>query len=329
MGQEIFHCSLCGLRLRSTDFEHGEALKVDLAAYCKKCAPQVVPPDSNRASSTSTRRRKTSTARIPIVTPRRAMEAAGGSPPFPPGLLWGGGGILLALVIAAALAAEAGPAPRLRNTRAPAGDGAAGDPRPAPPSRARAPPGAGRGRSGLDPGFAAGLPRSMQGRRRRGQGSDAFRSSPRRRAGSTPSGGSPESAAQPRPRRQGEAIHLDLVGKLDQARKRGADAGGGRVLERLAKWDLPGYGAPAESRPPCPAPPPATAAPAPAPVRPRRRRPQGNLIPFVAGPRNWTLLTTKRATSTEGAVLTTLEDGSILASGRIHARAVCDRVGLG
>src|SRR5689334_20291889 len=104
MGQEIVHCSVCGIRLRGSDFDRGEAVRIDRAAYCKKCSAEIIPPEPLESPSTSSRKRKTSTARIPIVTPRRAMEAAPDAPSMPPAVLWGAGGLLVALIIAASLA---------------------------------------------------------------------------------------------------------------------------------------------------------------------------------------------------------------------------------
>src|SRR5689334_13209005 len=105
MGQEIVHCCVCGLRLRGTDFDRGDAVRVDHATYCKKCSANLILPEPlPTTSSTSTRKALGSTGRIPTVTPRKAMEPATGSPSFPPVLLWGGGAILVILVIAVVVA---------------------------------------------------------------------------------------------------------------------------------------------------------------------------------------------------------------------------------
>src|SRR5579862_372753 len=109
MGQEIHYCSACGVRLRSADFDRGEAVRHDGAAYCRACAAQAgipaEPARSGRDSRNTTRRiavaGPTSTARIPVATPRRPMEPVS-APPTPPALIWGGG---LALGVAIALAA--------------------------------------------------------------------------------------------------------------------------------------------------------------------------------------------------------------------------------
>ena len=41
MGQEIVHCAVCGIRLRSNDFEKGEALRVDDAYASPLFNPEV------------------------------------------------------------------------------------------------------------------------------------------------------------------------------------------------------------------------------------------------------------------------------------------------
>src|SRR6185295_1227154 len=129
MGQEIVHCSVCGIRLRSVDFGGGAA-RLDGSAYCRDCARELnIPPDPPRppdarssekstgripvvassagggSSRNSTRRiaivHSTSTARIPIPTPRRGIEAVPSSGPT--GLIWGSvglGAVLLLLAVA-------------------------------------------------------------------------------------------------------------------------------------------------------------------------------------------------------------------------------------
>ena len=131
MGQEILHCSVCGIRLRGSDFEKGEALKIDLTAFCSACAPRAAAPESRPSSAASTRRRKTSTARIPIVTPRNGTQAVGAGT-TPPALIWVGGGLLVAILAAATLllgghsrpanspALPAAPAPQVRTRPDPA-----------------------------------------------------------------------------------------------------------------------------------------------------------------------------------------------------------------
>ena len=102
MGQEIVHCSVCGDRLRSSDFEKGEALRIDHTAYCRKCAPAGSTPDPlPPAALDSTRKMRVgSTVRIPIATPRRPTEAVPAS--TPPILIWGGAGLAVLILAAAA-----------------------------------------------------------------------------------------------------------------------------------------------------------------------------------------------------------------------------------
>ena len=83
MGQEIVHCSTCGIRLRSSDFERGAAARRDSYTYCRDCARQAgipaEPTAPSKSSGVSASRipvvNPASTTRIPTVTPRRAMEA--------------------------------------------------------------------------------------------------------------------------------------------------------------------------------------------------------------------------------------------------------------
>src|SRR6185436_14575210 len=66
-----------------------------------------------------------------------------------------------------------------------------------------------------------------------------------------------------------KALHVELVDKLEQARQRKADGDAAAIVDRIAKWELPGYGAPDEkaaAAPPAPPPPDPAPAPAPAPV---------------------------------------------------------------
>src|SRR5258706_13253269 len=95
MGQEIVHCSACGNRLRSVDFDKGDAVRIDHTAFCRACAPQKPGSDSTR------KHRDKSTGRIPVITPRRGMQAAP-APALPPALLWGGPALLLAILTTAA-----------------------------------------------------------------------------------------------------------------------------------------------------------------------------------------------------------------------------------
>src|SRR5262245_29726604 len=65
MGQEIFYCSRCQIRLRSHDFEHGTGFRSGALVYCKKCVPEEV-----RATSVpETPKRKGETSRILFAEP--------------------------------------------------------------------------------------------------------------------------------------------------------------------------------------------------------------------------------------------------------------------
>jgi hypothetical protein len=111
MGQEIVHCSVCGLRLRSSDFEKGQALRANFTAYCLKCAPEGATAAPPKPVPDSTRKKHdNTTGRIPVVTPRRGTE--GVPEKSSPALLWIGGAIALAVMAAlAVMMTKSGEAP--------------------------------------------------------------------------------------------------------------------------------------------------------------------------------------------------------------------------
>ena len=336
MGQEIVHCSVCGVRLRSSDFERGEALRIDRTAYCKKCSEQIILPEP-LPTSTTTNKRKTSTARIPIVTPRRAMEPVAGADSFPPALLWGGGALLIALIAAIALATgrrSPAPAPPRASTpeiverKAPTPVPVEKSPR-VEPARNPVP--------AVDPRAAlAEIDRKVAA----AAAQEKFRVGFDLLTAAKDRVDTLEWTAEIQKRTRDldatvKALYLGLQEKLDDARKRGADAEAASILDRIAKWDLPGY-RPAAAPPPvaeAPPPPPPVESPAPvtatappppaipAPAAPAPVALKEGMIPFVAGALNWTLLAPKRMSATEGVTLTPLEDGSILAGGPVPARS--------
>src|SRR5258706_15592455 len=42
MGQEIVYCDGCGSQIRSSDFENGQAFKLDSQNFCLKCGPDML-----------------------------------------------------------------------------------------------------------------------------------------------------------------------------------------------------------------------------------------------------------------------------------------------
>jgi len=324
MGQEIVHCSVCGIRLRSNDFERGEAVRIDHAAYCKKCSANLILPEPTvSSSSTATKKALSSTGRIPIGTPRRAMEPVTGSRALPPALLWGGGGILVVLVFAIVLTlgSRTSPPPP---PPAPAPEAA---PRPAPAPLARPAP------TPVEMTPRAEAPRvdsraalaQIDQKVAAAAAQEKFRQGFDLLAAAKDRVDTLEWVAEIQRRTRDldgkvKALHAELGDTLDQARKRGADAQAAAILERIARWELPGYGAPAE-KPAAAAPEPVPPPPAPEPAaNPPAAAPKPEPAPAPAAPMKWTVLTPKRMTATEGVVLTALEDGSILASGPVPSR---------
>ncbi|HVR83916.1 MAG TPA: hypothetical protein VMU54_06355 [Planctomycetota bacterium] len=120
-----------------------------------------------------------------------------------------------------------------------------------------------------------------------------------------------------------KALFSSLQDKFAGARQRGEEAEAKNVQDRIARWELPTYGPEAlANRPETPVPDAAAvpaAVPAPAPVAAAPERPA--LFPFSPGPMKWSLLEPKKMSATGGAVLTRLEDGSILAGAENPAQS--------
>jgi hypothetical protein len=332
MGQEIVHCSACGVRLRSVDFEKGEALRVDYTAYCLKCAPQGAKPDPLTASSS--RRKLGSTNSIPVITPRRGMEAVPAQK-LSPALLWGGGALLVAL-LAAVLVATSGrsaPPPTIVDRRepppAPPKPVVAKDPAPVPaPAPAPAPKQAPAVSEAAELATIDRKTADLSAQERFGEALEALTAARSRHDSLEWT-----AAVQSRTRDLDgvvKKIYADLQIKVDQARQSGADAEVKTHQDRIAKWNMPGYGpipekpaaaAPAPPPEPAPAPappPPAAVAPAPAPVAAPDKP---GSIPFVPGAMKWSLLAPMKATASDGVSLTLQEDGSVLAGGPNPAKA--------
>jgi hypothetical protein len=316
MGQEIVHCSVCGLRLRSIDFEKGDALRVDLTSYCSKCTPQVIPPASTPPSSGTTRKRKNSTTRIPVVTPRRPMDAVS-EKPFPPALLWAGAGLLAGLLAAASVVVF-----RARPAATPPPAALALDPAnpPEPPPPAETAPSEGRDRRppppapSTEPAELAALDRRIADASAQENFKDAFDllTEAKTRHDTL------EWTAAIKGRINDlentvKALYLDLQEKIDNARRRGAEGEAKSILERIARWGLPGYGAGLAK---AAAPPGAPATPAPPPAQVVAIE-KPALLPFTQGLMKWSLLTPKKLSASSGATLTLLDDGSILAGGAV------------
>ncbi len=329
MGQEIVHCSACGVRLRSVDFEKGEALRVDYTAYCVKCAPEGAKPDP--LSTSGTRKKLGSTNAIPVITPRRGMEAVSAQR-LSPALLWGGGALVVAL-LAAVVAAMSGrsartpppPPPPVVERKVPP---------PAPPKPAAVRPPAPAPTPAPQPAVSeaaelAAIDRKtadLSAQERFGDALEALTSARSRHDSLEWT-----AAVQSRTRDLDgivKKIYADLQIKVDQARQRGGDAEVKVHQDRITKWAMPGYGpipekpvvaAPAPAPPPDPAPAPVPvsapppAAPAPAPDKP-------GSIPFMPGAMKWSLLAPRKAAATDGASLTLQEDGSVLAGGPVTAK---------
>jgi hypothetical protein len=323
MGQEIVHCSVCGIRLRSSDFDRGQALRVDHTCYCSKCTPQVIPPPSHPPPSGTTKKRKNSTTRIPVVTPRHAMDAVA-QQPFPPALLWAGAGLLVGLLAAASLMIfrTRTPSPSPPATLAP--ESPRGEP---PPSEEKAKSAAKEQRPGggaapalsTEPAELAALDRSIAD----AAAQEKFKEALDLLTEAKTRHDTLEWTAAIKGRLNElentvKALYLDLQERIENARRRGAEAEAKSILERIARWDMPGYGAglgrPVVRPGPDATPAPPAPAPAPAPV-PAAQKP--DLLPFSQGLMKWALLAPMKMSAVSGATLTLLEDGSILAGGAI------------
>jgi hypothetical protein len=312
MGQEILHCSVCGIRIRSSDFENGGALKIDFTAYCSACAPRAAAPESGSLSPTSTRRHKTSTARIPIVTPRHGTEAVGAGT-TPPALVWGGAGLLVAVLAAAALvvggrsrpasppALPASPTPQVRAQPDPAPLS------PLPTAKPSASPPAPRNEA-TELEELAQLDRKVSD----AVAADKFPEGFALLAQARSLHDSLEWTAEIQRRihnleSRAKSVHPELAGKLEPVPQPGSDGAPAALAAEAGRRDpLPGASPSPEGKP---------AAPDPATTG------KADLFPFVPGPMKWTVLTPNRMSATGGCELRLLEDGSILVSGPIPARS--------
>ena len=297
MGQEVVHCSACGLRLRSSDFERGEALRVDHTSYCRACRPASLLPSSTPPPSGTTRRKNVSTSRIPIITPRHAMPAVSQEQPSR-ALLWGAVAGVAALLVMGLFALSRGPsrskdaspplaAPVLEPPR---GSAPAPLPQKPPPSAPRSP--VARSASAEEAELTA-LDLKIADLCSR----DKVREASDLLAGA-------------------KSTHDSLEWTVAIQRR-------SHDLENRTKIQ-PGFvPPPAAATPPEPPAPEAAAAPAPvppsAPAGAASDRPV--LLPYSAGPMKWSLLEPKRMSATQGTVLSRLEDGSILAGGENPAQS--------
>ncbi len=332
MGQEIVHCSTCGVRLRSNDFDKGEALRVDNTTYCVKCAPAgSIPQKSEPPPSTRKRINAGSTNSIPIITPRRGTEAVPGQSRSP-ALFIGIGAVLLVLVVAVVVMmsppstpTSPPPPPVIATPPAAPKPVAVKEPAPAPaPSPA---PAATEAAELLALDRKAG---DLSAQERFGEALQALTAARSRHDSLEWT-----AAIQSRTRDLDgivKKIYADLQTKVDQARQRGADAEVKIHQDRIARWAMPGYGpiaekpvtaAPAPPEPaPVPAPAPEVAPPPAAPVpAPAAAPDKPGSIPFVPGAMKWSLLAPTKATATEGVSLTIQEDGSVLAGGPTPAKS--------
>ena len=332
MGNEIVHCAACGLRLRSSDFEQGVAVRVDHTTYCRACAPPSSRPSSSPPPPpVSTRRKNVSTSRIPIVTPRHATPAVPAGPSSRP-LLWGVAGALT-VFLGAALLLCSGPS----RTNAPAPHGSTPAPEtaresgPTPPRektspsdpKADVPRPVARPASAEEADLAA-----LDLKIAEASGREKFREAFELLTAAKPAHDSLEwtAAIQRRSHDLENSIKTLFGGLQDRftrARQRGDDAEAKNVLDRISRWGLPGYAPDAVVSPPAPSVPesgaPPSPGPAPAPAGAAPERPA--LLPFASGPMKWSLLEPKRSSATGGAALTRLEDGSILAGGESPAQS--------
>ncbi|HEV3026711.1 MAG TPA: hypothetical protein VG457_04020 [Planctomycetota bacterium] len=332
MGQEIVHCSACGLRLRGSDFERGEAIRVDHTAYCRACCPPSALPSSNPPSSSSTRRRNVSTSRIPIVTPRHGMPTVPANPSTRR-LLWGtaGGG---AAILGIALVMLSGRPSRPNGHPAPSdapvpvsarGSSPASLPdRPTPAvQKADAPRAA-----PLSPSAEAAELAALDLKVTEASGREKFREAFDLLIAARPAHDTLEWTAAIQRRTHDlenrvKALFGGLQEKFVGARQRGQEADAKALLDRIARWELPAYSPESlAGRPETPAPdPPATPAPAPPPAPVGAAPESPALFPFSPGQMKWSLLEPKKVSATGGAVLTRLEDGSILAGAQNPAQS--------
>lgn len=354
MGQEIVHCSVCGLRLRGSDFGAG-ATRLDGNAYCRDCAREVgVPVEApaeaapsqdkstgripvqaaSSGSKRNTTRRiaavhKNSTSRIPIPTPRRGVEAV---PAKSSGaLIWGGvAAVTVVLLLAAAVLGRStpklevpdAPAPAPRYVAKPAPERA-----PAPVVREPVKPESPRPPSSRETADLAALEKRVTEAVSQERFRDAldYVEAERRKhdslewtAGVQRCASSVDAAAK--------KVYEDLQNRIAAARRQGADTEARTLIDRIGAWGLSAYPAVREA---APAPPPGAPVPAPAPdpvaepVAPvaavAPALPSAAPIPFVAGRMKWAPLTPLRATSTANGRFQILGDNSVLAEGEAPA----------
>ncbi len=154
MGQEIFYCSKCQVRLRTSDFDSAKAFRIQDRVCCASCAQEVIrtlPPDSAKkflqglataaAKDSPDQLTESSRARIelppPTSTPRMPMripEQPNSSPALVIGIAAGIGVVLIIIVAALMSSSDHPPAPR------PAPLAAAPIEIPAPPPKVVEPP---------------------------------------------------------------------------------------------------------------------------------------------------------------------------------------------
>jgi hypothetical protein len=306
LGQEIVHCSVCGNRLRSIDFEKGEALRINYTAYCRKCAPAGATPDPAPApapqlAADSTRKIKVgSTARIPLATAPESSRS--------PGLIWGGVGLaVLILAVAALLMSSSGerhaepprapvapePVRKEAKARTPAA------PTPAPAPATAAPEAKSESKAPSETAELAAIDAKIAAATGgREQEALVFLNEAKSKHDSLEW----TAAIQRR-------IH-DIEKKLQPAPATPAAA--------VAKAPEP---APAPA--PAPAPTPELApAPTPPPAAPDLGPPAAPVdplasVPFSPGGMKWSLLTPKKMSGSSGSTLTQMGDGSILVGGDV------------
>jgi hypothetical protein len=137
MGQEIFYCAKCAIRILSSDIEKGKAFRIGNQTVCKDCAPEVAPGLSTEELQLASRKTPPGGTPLPAPPSReplssftpRSMPRVGGTPaptatrravveaapprsrkPLVLGLI-GGGIVLLLVVIVLALSGEPSKSP--------------------------------------------------------------------------------------------------------------------------------------------------------------------------------------------------------------------------
>ena len=287
MGQEIVHCSVCGIRLRSSDFEKGEALRIDHTGYCRACAPAGRTPDPQPPMADSTRKIKVgSTCRIPVATPAVSSGA-------PPVLIWGGAGLVLMIAIAAVLVSTSSSDRHVEPPRAAV-----------LPEPVRKVP---QTRTMPAPAVAPSAEKPA--------------GSPAAETTELAAIDAKVAAATAGGRLQEATLFLnEAKSRHDSLEWTAAIQRRLHDLEKKLQPQPVAPEAPVVKAPePAPTPEPA-AAPAPAPAVPEAAPPavpsdKTDIIPFSPGTMKWSLLTPKKMSASSGATLTPMGDGSILAGG--------------